>query len=370
MDSKTFKIEKTLKWTLLFWLIWVALALGTGARFFYFVSYAGLIFILFSLGVHQINARQLISQFEIEKNDLSAGESIAIRYRVVNNSIVPAFNVQIVPVISKSFGYESFDFDQHGFDSYQSKIIDRKIICHRRGFYTLGEVRFEVKDPLGLMSSSFSKSKAIEVVVRPKIYPVNEELPMPLERSGSRGMSLSQQADRTSIKAVRPYSQGDQLRDIHWKLSAKTGELKIKEFTQSVSEKIYLFIDGCSEGYLENPHLADEAMDLAASLTFAWLKRGVPVQVVFSDASRTAFSGRNLGSHGRFMDHFTAFNPSGWLSFEDFLEKELKWYREGARWVSISPQQSPKLEQMLKVQRNHHFAWHYYKVTEEGRLLL
>ena len=370
MEYKRFKIEKSFKWALIFGLAWLGLALGTGARFFYFVAYAWFIFLVSSAVIHRINTHRLITQFEMDKTELSAGDAMAIRYRVLNNSIIPAFNVQIYPTISKSFGYEQFDSDQHGFDSYEVKVIDRKLICHRRGFYTLGEVAFEVHDPVGLMTSCFSKSKHIEVVVRPKIYYLGEELPLPLERSGQRGMSLRMKSDRTSIKSVRPYADGDQLRDIHWKLTAKTGELKVKEFTQSVSEKIYLFIDGCKQSYAENPEWADEAMNLAASLCHAWLKRGVPIQVIFSDEGRTAFSGRNLASQGRVMDHLTAFNPNGWQSFEDFIEREIKWHRDGARWVSISTGISPKIEQMLKTHRNSQFAWTYYRVTGEGREIL
>lgn len=370
MDSKTLKFEKPLKWAILFQLGWVGLAIGTGATFFYFVSYIWLFFVLMSAGIHQINTLRLISQFEIEKTELTAGEAIAIRYRVLNNSIVPAFNVKIYPVISKSFGYEQFDSDQHGFDSYEVKVIDRKLVCQRRGFYHLGEVAFEVKDPLGNMTTSFSKSKSIEVVVRPRIYNVEGEGALPLERSGSRGMSLRHLSDRTSIKSVRPYVEGDALRDIHWKLTAKTGEVKVKEFTQSVSEKIYLFIDGCQSSYEEAPERADDAMDLAASLCHAWLKKGIPVKVVFSDEGRTTFTGRNMASQGKFLDHFTAFNPNGWLAFEDFLEGELKGHREGARWVSISTGATPKIEQILFTKRSHQFNWHYYVVTSEGRKLL
>lgn len=367
MVSKKFQLEKGFKWALVFGLAWLVLALFTGASFFYFVTYAWLIFLLASIIIHRLNVRHLISQFEMEKTELSAGDALAIRYRVLNNSIIPAFNVQIYPMISKSFGYEQFDSDRHGFDSFEVKIIDRKLICRRRGFYTLGEVGFEVHDPLGLVTSRFSKSKTIDVIVRPRIYYVEDELPLPLERSGNRGMSIRNLADRTSIKSVRPYQEGDQLRDIHWKLTAKTGEVKIKEFTQSVSEKLYLFVDGCKSSYEDNEVWADEAMDLAASLCHAWLKRGVPVEVIFSDENRTHFTGRNMASQGKFLDHFTAFNPNGWISFEDFLEKEIKWHREGARWVTISTGISPKLEQMLRSERSRQFAWTYYTVSHEGR---
>lgn len=370
MGAKTFKFEKPLLWASLNQLLWLGFAIGTGASFFYFVFYISLFFVLLSALIHKMNTLRLISQFEIEKTELTAGESIAIRYRVLNNSIIPAFNVKIYPVISKSFGYEQFDSDQHGFDSYEVKVIDRKLICQRRGFYNLGEVAFEVKDPLGNMTTYFSKSKNIEVVVRPRIYNIEGELMSPLERSGIRGMSLRHLSDRTSIKSVRPYVEGDALRDIHWKLTAKTGELKTKEFTQSVSEKIYLLIDGCRNSYLASPERADDAMDLAASLCHSWLKRGIPVQVIFSDEGKTTFSGRNLSAEGRFLDQFTAFNPNGWLAFEDFLERELKGHRDGGRWVSISTGTTQKIDQMLLTKRNQQFSWRHYIVTSEGRQLL
>lgn len=370
MNFKKMKINKQSAGILLIQLFWVVLALVSGATFFYFVSYAWLLLVLSSLLIIRINTRQIISQFEIEKNELSAGQSIGIRYRVVNNSLLPAFHVKIYPVISKSFGYEQFDSDRHGFDSYEAKVIDRKLVCERRGFYTLGEVAFEISDPLGMVTSYFSKTKPIEIVVRPRIFPVEEEQLRPLEHYGSKGMSLRHLSDRSSIKSVRPYREGDQLRDVHWKITAKTGKLSIKEYTQSVSHKIYLLIDGNHNAYEAEPLLADQAMDLAASLCYQWLSKGVPIQVIFSDDGRSNFSGRNLSAFGKAMDYFTAFNPSGFIAFEDFLEKELHLIKEGAKWVTISPSSTHKINSLLMRSRSRQFEWSYYQVTEEGRHLL
>ena len=77
-----------------------------------------------------------------------------------------------------------------------------------------------------------------------------------------------------------------------------------------------------------------------------------------------------MSAQSRFLDQFTAFNPNGWLAFEDFLEGELKGHLEGARWVSISTGATPKIQQMLLTKRNQSFNWRYYRVTGEGRQLL
>lgn len=370
MNYKSFKLHRRAAGALCSLLFWFALALGSGGTFFYFVTYAWLLLLLASVGVHLVNTRHMISHFEIEKNELTTGESIKIRYKIVNNSLLPAFNVKIYPVISKSFGLlkqeeYSLSYENLGFDSYEVKNIDRKLICQRRGFYTLGAVSFELSDPLKLMTSYLSKEKDIEVTVRPKIFNVKETVPA-LEKQGKIGMSMRRQPDRTAIKAIRPYVDGDDLRDIHWKLTAKTGQLSVKQYSASVSEQVYLYVDGCEGTYMESETLADQAMDLAASLTYEWLKNGISVWVIISDAHKTSFSGRSLGSFGRALDHFTAFSPTGFMAFEDFLEKELRRHREGAKWVSISPVENEKIKSLIRHHQSGQFSWKHFALTNEG----
>ena len=49
---------------------------------------------------------------------------------------------------------------------------------------------------------------------------------------------------RENVIDLREYRQGDRIKSIHWKLSARMDELMVKEYDELISAKILLFIDG------------------------------------------------------------------------------------------------------------------------------
>lgn len=365
-QEKGFRLQKKLRSAALILCMWLGIAIATGSHFFYFAFYAWLLLMLASIGIHTINIKRIFAQFEVEKTELSAGETVSITYRVMNQSLVPAFHVSIHPVLSKAFGYDAFDADAYTLDSYEYKVIDRDLICKRRGFYTLGQVRFEVTDPLGMVRSRFSKSRPIELIVRPRtdIFEVVETSPQ--ERFGVRGMSLRPLSDQSSIKAVRAFTEGDNLRDIHWKLSAKKAELLTKEYSQSVEALIYLCIDAQTNVYDQEGLMADHAMDLAASLMRQWLLSGKKVQLLMTDSQKTRITGKSFGSFNRFLDIFTAFAPDGWIAFEDVLESFLAEHSQGGILYTISPSESTKLNALRVQSAKTALEWTHFQIDFEG----
>lgn len=49
---------------------------------------------------------------------------------------------------------------------------------------------------------------------------------------------------RENVIELREYRQGDHIKNIHWKLSARMDELMVKEYDTLISTKLLLFIDG------------------------------------------------------------------------------------------------------------------------------
>lgn len=329
-------MSRDAKWMGAIGILLVAMAVITGAPFIYFAGWCWIVLLLSSLIIHRVNIKSLTLQFEMDQTEVTAGESIGMRYRVLNNSIVPAYNVNIQPIISKAFGYTSFGVETHAFDSYEMKTIERQVVAMRRGYYTLGRVRLEVSDPLQIKRSFYEKQKVIEVIVRPRVLDVTRLHLKAKELMGWRGQTRNNIQDKTSIKNVREYKDGDSFKDIHYKLSAKTGQLKTKEYTQSVSTMVVMLIDGERRVYEGCETLSDEIMDLAASICADLLKHQIPVKIIFSDDNRTSFSGRNYGAMKSALEHFTAFNPNGFQSFVDFAEKEMKLYSSGVSLITLS----------------------------------
>ena len=93
-----------------------------------------------------------------------------------------------------------------------------------------------------------------EVTVFPEIFPVRSvKCLRGLTESGSeKTVETQETGPGYELKSLREYSPGDSPRNIHWRASAKTGELKVKEFHKEVDAGVVLFLDNFfEESYLE-----------------------------------------------------------------------------------------------------------------------
>jgi len=86
----------------------VLLVLITGARFFYLTTALLLGVLLVNGLILWTNILLLVSTFHISASVLTAGETLTIQYRLLNNSILPIFHLSVKPVISKELGEVEF----------------------------------------------------------------------------------------------------------------------------------------------------------------------------------------------------------------------------------------------------------------------
>lgn len=109
---------------------------------------------------------------------------------------------------------------------------------------TLDRVR--VYDWLGLTSSSFSKQKAEAWLA---VLPPFQEVPVDLSyRSAGDSAALllsslpQQNGDSEEVRQLREYREGDPTRSIHWKQSARTQTLWVKEYEQQSDRLVELHL--------------------------------------------------------------------------------------------------------------------------------
>jgi uncharacterized protein (DUF58 family) len=99
-----------------------------------------------------------------------------------------------------------------------------------RGVILLGPLDVELRDPLGIARSTRTVAGVDEVVVAPRAY----LLEMPRLGQGMLGNALLDKARRLGpgeFHGLREYADGDEPRNIHWRASARTDSLMVKEHT-------------------------------------------------------------------------------------------------------------------------------------------
>lgn len=108
---------------------------------------------------------------------------------------------------------------------YQKQSV--RLPCTHCGCVELSLSQARIYDYLGLVWLPVKKPPALRTVILP-----NPEKPSPAPRL-SDGLDVSLRPKRGGGSAeaheIRAYREGDSLRDVHWKLSAKTDQLMVRE---------------------------------------------------------------------------------------------------------------------------------------------
>ena len=137
------------------------------------------------------------------------------------------------------------------------------------GVYSPGVKAVTVSDLLGLCSRRVEpKHEDGGLVVLPVPFEVGEQVYAAGE-SGSESMARASE-DVTSPTDVRAYQQGDPLRKVHWKLSARKQELMVRRYEAPVMPDALILLD-CSQpprqaGEEAEADLKDTLLETAASI--------------------------------------------------------------------------------------------------------
>jgi uncharacterized protein (DUF58 family) len=114
----------------------------------------------------------------------------------------------------------------------------------RRGHYRLGPLLVQGHDPLGLCSITRLVPAELDVIVYPRPLPIPElVLGGGLGRQSNEVRPIGYAGETAEFHGIRPYVQGDDLRHVHWKATAHTNKLAIKEFEYRISGAVQVVLD-------------------------------------------------------------------------------------------------------------------------------
>jgi uncharacterized protein (DUF58 family) len=149
----------------------------------------------------------------------------------------------------------------------------------RRGRTALPRYVVETSYPFGLIRKFASVPGDGETVVYPELVPVAAEL---LADVRSAGEFLSgQSGGAANPYGIRDLVYGDPARLIHWKTSARTGTLKVKEFEREKKLRIVLNVR-LAPARATKPEWTEKAVSLAASLLLFFTSHGYEVSLVLN----------------------------------------------------------------------------------------
>lgn len=120
-------------------------------------------------------------------------------------------------------------------------------------------------DYLGFLPMTARVKASARVTILPELF-ASEVALSGLSSSDDAGTADRRGDDRTEVFQLRQYVPGDDIRQIHWKLSCKLGELLVKEPSQTVSRSLLIFWDKRTQG---TPAVMDALASAVSSVSQA-----------------------------------------------------------------------------------------------------
>lgn len=210
----------------------------------------------------------------------------------------------------------------------------------RRGRHTLGPLRLRLVDPFGLVLRSTSGSDTVPLVVVPRVRPLGEGGPAGGTGGTGEGARRALAVHGEDDVTTRQYRQGDDLRKVHWRSTARTGELMVRLEERPWRSQATLLLDTRQRAHLVAPRRAgapvpvatpaDDAppadslewlVEAAASIGTALAQRGAVLRVVTDSGDLTPGDGRVGLSSAELLDQLAGVVASPVSGLETGIER-------------------------------------------------
>ena len=133
-----------------------------------------------------------------------------------------------------------------------------------RGVRRVGPATTRRTDPLGLVVRRAPMAEPVDLYVRPRMVAVEHLGPASVRDLEGRPSDEISMSD-LSFHALREYVQGDDLRHVHWRSSARVGQLYVRQYHDTRRSHAVLLVDDSADAY-GRPEEHELALSVAASI--------------------------------------------------------------------------------------------------------
>ena len=195
-----------------------------------------------TLLIYQASRPQLDVERQVRPATLTVGQSATVAMTVRNRSGRSSLTVLAEERLPADLG-SRVRFLLPGVRRRSSRVLIYPVRPWRRGRHRLGPLSLRVGDPFGLTSSLLPFEGESELTVLPTVHPLHRR-PDRQGGAGSGGSdTLAPGAGDIDDATLREYQPGDDLRRVHWPVTAHRGELTVRHDGRAPVRQAVLVLD-------------------------------------------------------------------------------------------------------------------------------
>lgn len=259
-------------------------------------------------------------------NDLIfKGDKVTFTVNITNRSFF------ILPYISISFlndkggVIQKHKINNISLQPFSNREVSIDYIYKYRGDFKLGVSTIEVQDFLGIFKFTLKNKKLLYITVYPQIIDIDEFYLSSGYLSDNVSSIGGGQEDISTIEEINKYNYGDSLRKIHWKLTAKTNELMIREYEKIGSRSAILILDLQSNNFEveKNAAIEDKLLETTIAILRYCIYNDAEVKLIYDSKGINAINYSNSLDFQKAYEALAKVEFNQKTSFKDIIESEV-----------------------------------------------
>ena len=317
--------------------ILILAAFTTGQQFLFYVVYLGLLAVGGSYVLTRFGLADLEAGYRVDHRQGHVGDDLRTTYSISNASGLPkpwleVYNPTDLPVALPGRAL--------GLRSWAQRSWVAIVPLTRRGTYRIEPMVVRTGDPFGFFEAAATVGRPTVVTVFPRV------VALPRWRLPNANLEGSHSAPERTLQTtplattVRPYAPGDSFNRIHWRSTARLGEIQVKEFDLEQTADVWLFVDletGVQAGEGE-VSTVEESLRVAASVVHDAIVENRAVGVTTSGHRLVSIpADRGPRQRLKIMQLLAAVDGDGHAPLGEVLLTGLPRLRRGMTAVIITP---------------------------------
>jgi len=319
----------------------VIAAFSTGLPFLFYLLYLGILvlggsYVAVRLGLTDLEAGYAVSQLSGH-----VGDQMRVTYTLRNGSRIPKpwLEVHNPTTLPGSLPGRAISL---GGRSERSWLV--RVSLSRRGHFRIEPLRIRTGDPFGFFEASATVGQGVSVIVYPRLEPLPAWRLPAASLEGSHRSPVRTLQTTPLATSIRPYAPGDSMNRIHWRTTARLGEIQVKEFEveQTADAWVILDLQRSIQAGSGDASTTEVAVSAAASIAHKAIGENRAVGLTVNVA-RTAHLPADRGGrqHLKIMQLLAAVEADGTAPLLETLVATIGRLRRGMTAVIITASVDP-----------------------------
>jgi len=282
---------------------------------------------------------------EIGSHLITKGEWNDYSFVIANEDFLTYRNIKVNFLSDKSTIEAANQTTEYCLLPNEKEKLQTRIKCHYRGEYYVGVNQVEITDFLNLFTITYPMASKLKAFVLPRVVQLDQLTIAPPQNDVKNPTRFSNDAQEELDTEMRKYYPGDSRKRIHWKASARMGELISRKYQYIPKAQTVVFMDlvKIKDDELKVVGYEDKIIESVLAIVNFYAKRNIASRIVYEQSGLKQYPISTADDFNVFYKACVTLRFEGTLPVHELINARLGYPEEGVFYVVVTHNLSKEL---------------------------